>query len=91
MNEHFGDKVVDELERRRDLVRATLKERFKHTKPFRMTPISKEEMLYEYDQMTNEMDAGDTTRFDNMRNQYGDLAMNQYLMEMNKLKVKQNG
>ena len=91
MENNLYDLVVDELGRRRNLVQSVLKQKFKHTKPFRMTPISKEEMLYEYDQMTGEMEAGDTRRFDQKRQELGDLGMNQYLMEMNNLKVKQNG
>ncbi len=48
------DLVVDELKVRQGLLRGELSKRFKRTKPFRMEPISDDEMLLRYDMMTTQ-------------------------------------
>ncbi len=81
MEENLLDIVVDELVERQRMVKEELRRRFKRTKPFRMTPVSNDEMLLEYDMMTpekmNERVARD-----------GEFAVNQYIMEMEQLKKK---
>tara|TARA_Y100000310_G_C20681987_1_gene816517 strand:+ start:3256 stop:3519 length:264 start_codon:yes stop_codon:yes gene_type:complete len=56
--EHIGDLVVDELIRRRGVVKGILRKEYKSVKPLRMEPMSDQEALYHYNQLTPEkMDA----------------------------------
>ncbi|KKN25863.1 hypothetical protein LCGC14_0880500 [marine sediment metagenome] len=43
--EHIGDRVIDELMRRRGLVKALLRKEYKSVKPLRMEEVSKEEIM----------------------------------------------
>ena len=83
MEKHFGDIVVDKLKERRDVVRATLKQRFKRTQPFRMEKISDEEMLALYNSTTPE-------QMVDMINQYGAKSVNDYIGEMESLKERRS-
>lgn len=43
MKEHIGDIVLRKLYERRDLLRKTLRNRYKATQPFRMKPMTEAE------------------------------------------------
>ena len=43
--EHIGDKVIDELMRRRGLVKNLLRKEYKSVRPLRMEPVSKEKIM----------------------------------------------
>lgn len=84
MEESIFDLVVDDLVERQRMLKTELRERFKRTKPFRMEPVSKEEMLYEYNTMTPE-------KFNTLLNTYGEEVMNELVFEMEMLKKKKQG
>tara|TARA_Y100000310_G_C20680535_1_gene815673 strand:- start:125 stop:379 length:255 start_codon:yes stop_codon:yes gene_type:complete len=73
------DKVVDNSLVTMRLVRGELEERFKHTKPFRMERVTREEKLLEYDELTPSQEAIN-------RQHFGDDAMNTYIDKMERLK-----
>ena len=52
--ENIGDLVIDELLRRRGLVKALLQKEYKSVKPLRMEPVSNDELIQRYDNMTQE-------------------------------------
>ena len=51
---NIGDLVIDELLRRRGLVKALLRKEYKSVKPLRMEPVSNDELIQRYDSMTQE-------------------------------------
>ena len=73
--------AVDELVERQRLTKLELRARFKKTRPFRMKEIPGDEMLYEYNTMTPE-------KLNAMIESYGRDDVNQYIMEMERLKRK---
>jgi len=75
------DIAVDILSDRRQLAKDELKSRFKRTRPFRKDPVSEEEQLYYYNQMTTET-------LDRLIADYGEEAANNYLFKMNQLEEK---
>ena len=79
MEENLYDLVVDELVERQGLVKAELASRFKKTKPFRMEPISNDEMLYQYNQLTPE-------KMNELVNTHGAEAVMEMISKMEKLK-----
>ena len=83
MEKSVFDLVIDDLlERQKDL-KIELQERFKRTKPFRMEPVSNEEMLYEYNTMTPE-------KMNHLINDYGRDSVGEMIAKMESLK-KQGG
>ena len=52
--ENIGDLVIDEMLRRRSLVKALLQKEYKSVKPLRMEPVSNDELIQRYDNMTQE-------------------------------------
>jgi len=44
-DEHIGDLVVDEMLRRRNLVKDLLHKKYKRTKPLRMEPVKDAEIM----------------------------------------------
>jgi len=54
MRETIADRAVTKLLERRDRVKAKLQERYKGTKPFRTDPISMDEQLWAYNQLSPE-------------------------------------
>ena len=65
------------LERQRGM-REELKKRFKRTKPFRMEPVSREETLYQANEMTPEIEQM-------LRETMGDEPVDIYRNKINKL------
>ena len=76
--------AVDELVERQQLTKLELRARFKKTKPFRMEEVPADEMLYEYNTMTPE-------KLNTMLQSYDRDDVNQYIMEMERLKRKRGG
>ena len=72
------DYAVDLLLERQASVIDELKRRFKKTKPFRQEPVSNEESLYYYSQMTPEKEA-------EYRQLFGSETIDDYKNKMNKL------
>jgi len=81
MQENLYDLVVDELVARQRLVKDELKERFRKTKPFRMEPVSNEELLNSYNRLTPEDIRGYIQT-------YGREAVNEMVFSMEKLKAR---
>ena len=75
------DLVVDELVERQRLVKAELRSRFKKTKPFRMEPMSDEEALYHYNQLTPE-------KILELISTHGEDAINEMVFQLETLKAK---
>lgn len=73
--EGIYDFVIDELHKRRELLRNTLSERYKKEKPFRMEPVGNEAHFYVYDNM-NEQDVNYAIQT------YGRDDVNQWMMEV---------
>ena len=84
MEPNIYDSVVDELKRRRNLVRVTLAKKFAHQKPFREEPKDPAEELYEYNQLTRAMEM-------ELRSTMGDAPVNAYISKMEKIKERYNG
>lgn len=83
MNENLFDLVVDGLHEVRQQVRSELSKQYRRTKPFRMEPLSAHDQLWFYDQFTPEdMDYAVKT--------YGEDAMNSYVFDMEKLRVRRD-
>ena len=78
------DSVVDELHKRRELVRKELAENYRRVKPFREEPVSKGEMLYYYNQLTVE-------DMEYLVQKYGEEALNEFIYEQEAYKNKQKG
>lgn len=83
MKENVGDKVVDLLHKRREAVRAKLQQQYKNVKPFRMQPVSDEELLSEYEQLGQEPE-----RMNDLISNYGEDVVGEFIFEMEKLKLK---
>ena len=49
MEKSVFDLVIDDLVERQKDLKTELRERFKRTKPFRMDPIPRKEMIYKYE------------------------------------------
>lgn len=81
MDESIYDRVVDGLHKRRELVTTELKRKFKKTNPFRMEPISNEELLYSYNQLTPE-------KMTELIQTYGRDEVNNLIYTMETLKQK---
>lgn len=75
------DLTVDILIDRQRLVKAELRRRFKHTKPFREEPVKNEDLLYDYNTKGLEI-----TR--QLFETQGEEAAMQYVDEMENLKLK---
>lgn len=75
------DEVVDILLERQRLLKSELAERFKKTKPFRMTPVSNDEALVKYNMLTPE-------QVDELVATDGRDATNKYIFEMEQLKKR---
>jgi len=75
------DDVVDILLERQRLVRAELKTRFKKTKPFRLEPMSNDEALYYYNQLTPD-------KMSQLIETYGREAVNEMIYQFESLKRK---
>jgi len=84
MKPNIADIVVDKLHERRRMLQFKLADKYKSTKPFRMEPISNEEMLLQYNMLTPEKMA---TLIDN----YGRDAVNELVFTMEKMKQKKMG
>lgn len=54
MEESLYDMTVDILVERQGLVRAELIKRFKKTKPFRMEPVPKKDLMAHYNELPRE-------------------------------------
>jgi len=79
MKQNKMDLVTDLVKKRIKLAFGEAKEQFKNTNPYRQEPISTEEQLYHYSQMTPELEF-------TMRQSIGDDMVNDYKMRMEKLK-----
>ena len=79
MEESIFDLAVDELLKRRGLVKTELRKRFKRTKPFRAEPVSNDEALSEYMALTPDM-------MDERIQRDGEEAIGQYIAKMEELK-----
>ena len=78
--ENIGDLVIDELLRRRGLVKALLQKDYKSVKPLRMEPVSNDELIQRYDSMTQEqwmelMTTQSPEEIENYRNKMENLKM----------------
>ena len=81
MKEGREDRIVDKLTERYDRGRQAIRGRYHNTKPFRKEPISEDEQLWAYDQMT----------YDNMTQlieKYGQDEVGRKLQEMETLKMR---
>jgi len=81
--ENIYDIAIDELHKMRKMVRGELSKEYKKTKPFRMEPVSKEQQIYDYEQLTPE-DMG------NMLNTYGEDSTNEFIFRLEKMKREMN-
>ena len=79
MDKSIYDLVVDELVSRQKDVRVELSNRFRRTKPFRTQKVSNEELLYNYSQITPEMEMS-------LRQSMGEEAIDDYNIKMENLK-----
>ena len=52
--ENKGDLVIDEMARRLRLARGVIQRDYRGTKPLRMEPVSNDELIQRYDNMTQE-------------------------------------
>ena len=82
--EHIGDLVVDELIRRRGVVQRILRKEYKSVKPLRMEPMSDQEALYHYNQLTPE-------KMDALIQSQGRESVEKMISEMETLKREQGG
>ena len=83
MEKSIFDLTVDELVSRQKLVKSELHKRFKKTKPFRMEPVSDEELLYEYNTKGYEV-------FSNIARAKGMDAAIEYRDKMEQIKARRN-
>jgi len=79
--ENMGDKIIDKLNERRDLVRGRLNQEYKSVKPFRMEPVDNNELLFYYNQLTQ-----DDMNF--LISSHGEEKINQFIFEMYQLQEK---
>lgn len=84
MEETIMDKVVDRLKERRNLVRERLYKQYRHTKPFRMEPVSNADLLYDYN--TNGIEI-----FRQLYETQGEDVAMDYKRQMEELKAKMGG
>ena len=84
MKENRYDRIIAKLVERNKRVQAKIGAQFKKTAPFRMTPVSEEEMLYKYDQITPE-------EMDGYIQNYGEEAVNDMIYNFETLKTKKQG
>ena len=68
------DMVVDEMISRHRAVKEELRSRFKKTKPFRQEPVTKKELIMDYDELT--------TNEPQLRQDFGNEAIDKYKMEL---------
>lgn len=72
--ESIYDLVVDELLSRQKMIKEELRERFKGAKPFRQEPVSRKELIMDYDEMLrNEA---------YLRENFGDDIFNESIMNL---------
>ena len=81
MKESIGDKIVDKVLARYDLMRNKVQERYKSTRPFRSEPVSNDMSLYIYENMTSE-DVSMAIQ------KYGKETLNSWMGEMEMLKQR---
>jgi len=74
MEESIYDMIVSELVKRQQDVKAELHERFKKTKPFRQEPVTKQEMIMDYDELIKNEPL--------LRNDFGDDAVDVYKLNL---------
>lgn len=79
--ENIYDLVVDELTERQRMVKDELRSRFAKTRPFRMEPMSNDEALYYYNQLTPD-------RMSQLIETYGREAVNEMIYQFESLKRK---
>ena len=68
------DLIVDELIQRHKDVKAELHERFKRTKPFRQEPVSRREMIMDYDELIRNEPV--------LRNDFGNETVDTYKLNL---------
>lgn len=98
MKESRGDRVVNKLNERFRRLGARLAKDFKGTKPFRMEPVDNDTLLYIRDNMSSAAlgdlpDPNDPTYIGDMEyalETYGPEEVNDWLYEMNELKMRRN-
>jgi len=86
MNEKLciGDRIVDELHRRKGLVKEELRQRYKGVRPFRMKPITRKQALTMYENITPE-------QTQQIAGQFGQDAVVQWVEQMEELRSKYYG
>ena len=80
------DKVTDKLLKRNDRAMEVMRARFAHTKPYRTEPISNDEMLLYYDQMTT--DVNSQLYLQTLIQRNGEDSVRDFIMRMEQLKQK---
>ena len=96
MEKGMYDQVVDELLRRDQLFRQEIQRRNKGKKPFRMEPVSDDEQLYIYENMTSAAlgdspDANDPSYVGDLEyaiETYGEEAVNDWMFDMEQIKKR---
>ena len=84
MKNNIFDESSDELKRRLDAGKAELQSRFKGTKPYRKERVDPAEQLYEYNQITPEIEA-------HLRATMGDAVFENYQRKMEQIQRRYNG
>jgi len=81
----FHDKVVDEMLRRNNKVKAALHKKFARTKPFRGEEISNDELLFYYEGL-------DQMGMQTLLQTHGEEAVSELIRKMETMKMeRQNG
>ena len=78
MKQNRLDTVTDLLKARVNRAIGEARKQFKNTNPYRQEPKSTEERLYEFSEMTPEIEQ-------TLRQQVGDMAVDTYIQRMQKL------
>ena len=76
---NLWDLTVDELVERQRWVKDELHKRFAHTRTFRTEPMKKEDLLYQYNQITPDMEMA-------LRQSFGDDIYDEYKIKMEGLR-----
>jgi hypothetical protein len=77
---NFYDKVLDELHKRRELVRAEVNKEYRKQTPFRVEPYSNDEMVYWYEQLNSDMYR--EQMMDTLIQKHGEDAVNNFIFNM---------
>ncbi len=81
---NIGDKVLDKLHQRREKVQQVLMEQYRKTRPFRMEPVSNDQHIYIYQNMTPE-------DLQYAVQTYGRDAVNEWIFEVEKKLQRRQG